>query len=88
MALTEAVKEIKFGYQVLLSMGVKVETPFIVRVDNVGAIFIAENVAVPQQTKHINVRYRFVQDFVLDGLSKIIFVWAADNDADIFTKKC
>lgn len=86
VALSEAAKEIKFVYQVLLSMGIKVETPIIVRVDNVGAIFIAENVAVSQRTKHIDVRYRFVQEFVLDGFLKIIFVRTEENDADIFTK--
>ncbi len=37
VALSEAAKEIKFVYQVLLSMGVRVETPTVVR----GAIFIA-----------------------------------------------
>ena len=63
-----------------------VETPIVVRVDNVGAIFMAENVSVSQRTKHIDVRYRFVQEFVMDGFLKIIFVRTADNDADIFTK--
>jgi hypothetical protein len=86
VALSEAAKEIKFVYQVLQSMGVNVETPIVVRVDNVGAIFMAENVSVSQRTKHIDVRYRFVQEFVMDGFLKIIFVRTADNDADIFTK--
>ena len=86
VALSEAAKEIKFVYQVLLSMGVRVETPIVVRVDNIGAIFMAENVAVSQRTKHIDVRYRFVQEFVMDGFLKIIFVRTAENDADIFTK--
>jgi len=86
VALSEAAKEIKFVYQVLMSMGIEVKTPIIVRVDNVGAIFIAENVSVSQRTKHIDVRYRFVQEFVIDGFLKIIFVRTADNDADIFTK--
>ncbi len=31
--------------------------------------------------------YRFVQEFVLDGFLKIIFVRTAENDADIFAKK-
>ncbi len=69
----KSAKEIKFVYQVLLSLGVKVETPIIVRVDNVGAIFIAENVAASHQTKHIDVRYRFVQEVVLGGFLKIFF---------------
>jgi hypothetical protein len=86
VALSEAAKEVKFIYQVLRSMGVKVKLPIVIRVDNIGAIFMAENVAVSQRTKHIDVRYRFVQEFVMDGFLKIIFVRTGDNDADIFTK--
>jgi hypothetical protein len=86
VALAEAAKEVKFVYQVLLSMGMKIKLPIIVRVDNVGAIFMAENVAVSQRTKHIDVKYRFVQEFVLDGFLRIIFVRTEDNHADIFTK--
>ena len=73
VALSEAAKEVKFIYQVLQSMGVKVKLPIVVRVDNIGAIFMAENVAVSQRTKHVDVRYRFVQEFVMDGFLKIIY---------------
>jgi len=86
VALSEAAKEVKFVYQLLQSMGMKVKTPIIVRVDNLGAIFMAENVAVSQRTKHIDVKYRFVQEFIMDGFLKIIFVRTMDNHADIFTK--
>jgi len=47
---------------------------------------MAENVAVSQRTKHIDVKYRFVQEFIMDGFLKIIFVRTAENQADIFTK--
>ena len=86
VALSEAAKEVKFVYQVLQSMGVKVRLPIVVRVDNIGAIFIGSNVTVSQRSKHIDVRYHFVREFVHDGFIKIIFVRTRDNDADIFTK--
>ena len=38
IALSEAAKEIKFVYQVLISLGFKVKLPIIVGVDNLGAI--------------------------------------------------
>mmetsp|Transcript_11623 Transcript_11623/g.16576 ORF Transcript_11623/g.16576 Transcript_11623/m.16576 type:complete len:154 (-) Transcript_11623:47-508(-) len=41
VALSEAVKEIIFVYQILVSMGIKVEHPIIVRVDNIGAIYLS-----------------------------------------------
>ena len=47
---------------------------------------MSENVSVSTRTKHVDIRYRFVQEFVLDGFLKIIFVRTKMNDADIFTK--
>jgi len=86
VVLSEAAKEIKFVVQVLMSIGIPVKLPVIVRVDNVGAIFMAENVSTSQRTKHIDVRYHFVREFVEEGFIKIIFVRTAENTADIFTK--
>ena len=85
VALSEAVKEIRFVYQLLCEIGIKVELPIIVRVDNIGAIFMSENIQVSQRTKHVDTRLRFVNQFVNDGFLKIIFVRTADNDADLFT---
>ena len=64
----------------------KVKLPIVIRVDNLGAVFMSENVSVSQRTKHVDVRYRFVQEFVFDGFIKVIFVKTEDNDSDIFTK--
>ena len=86
IALLEAAKEIKFVYQLLFGMGLKVKLPIIVRVDNLGAIFMSENVSMLQRTKHVNICYCFVQEFVFDGFFKFIFVETEDNDADNFTK--
>ena len=47
-------------------MEVKVKLPVIIKVDNIGAIFMSENVAVSQCTKQVDSRYRFVQEFVFD----------------------
>ncbi len=58
----------------MLSIGIEVELPVIIRVDNVGAIFMAENVSTSPRTKHVDVRYHFVREFVEDGFIKIIFV--------------
>ena len=44
IALSEGVKDIKFVLNIMESMHIDVELPVIVRVDNTGAIFMAENV--------------------------------------------
>jgi hypothetical protein len=86
VALSEAAKEIKFVVLILLSMGIRVKLPVIVRVDNVGAIFMTENTATTGRTKHVDIRYRFVNEYVEDKFIEIIFVRTEDNDADVFTK--
>jgi hypothetical protein len=85
-SLSDAAKEIKFVFQILLSMGILVELPIIVRVDNVGAIFMTENVSTNSGTKHVDVRYHFVREFVEEGFVKIIFVRSEHNTSDGFTK--
>jgi len=84
--LLEAVKAIKFVVQVLELIGVKVMFPIIVWVDNVGAIFMAKNVTNSQRTKHVDIQYHFVQEFVVDGYIKIIFVKTDENCVDMFTQ--
>ena len=85
-AISEAVKEIRFVYQVMQTMKIEIELPIIVRVDNIGAIYIAENRSTTPRTKHIDIRTKFVNDYIDDGFIKIIFVKSEENDADIFTK--
>jgi hypothetical protein len=85
-AMAEATKEIKFVLQVLESLNLQVEKPTIVHMDNVGAIFVAENASATKHTRHIEARYHFVREFIIDGNIKIIFVMSKDNIADMFTK--
>jgi len=86
VALSEAAKEVKFVYQLLTSIGIKVKLPITIRVDNVGAIFMAENNSTNGRTKHIDIRYRFVNEYVDDKFVEIVFVGTKENVADLFTK--
>ncbi len=85
-AMAEATKEIKFVLQVLESLNLQVEKPIIVHMDNVGAIFVAENASATKHTRHIESCYHFVCEFIIDGHIKIIFVMSKDNIAYMFTK--
>jgi hypothetical protein len=86
VALSEAAKEIKFVAQVLESIGIKVKYPITVHVDNIGAIFMSENVSATKQTRHVHTRYRFVYEEVEDGRIVVRFVKTEDNKADPYTK--
>ena len=47
---------------------------------------MAENITTSQCTKHVNICYHFVREFVKDGIIKTIFIKLVDNKADGFTK--
>ena len=59
---------------------------WLVHVDNVGAIFMSENLGATQRTKHVDARYHYVREFIEEGFIKIIFVKTDENKSDIFTK--
>ena len=86
VAVSEVVKEIKFLYQMLRSMEIKVPLPIKVQVDNVGAIWLANNSSVSERTKHVDLRAHFVRDMIKDQVIEINFVKSAENDSDIMTK--
>ena len=85
-ALCEAGKEIKYVVQLLTEMNIPVRLPVICRVDNMAAIFMAENTSATPRTRHIDIKYRWVSQLVEDGYLKILFVQSADNLSDGFTK--
>jgi hypothetical protein len=86
VATSEAVKDIRFVHYFLVSLGISVKLPIILRTDNIGAIFMAENPSSGVRTRHIHTRYYFVREHVEDGFIKIISVRKNENDAGIFTK--
>ena len=86
VGVSEVVKEIKFLYQMVRSMETKVPLPIKVQVDNVGAIWLANNSSVSERTKHVDLRAHFVRDMIKDQVIEINFVKSAENDSDIMTK--
>ena len=51
-----------FMNQLLGSMKISVKLPFMVRVDSVGAIFMASNITTMSYTKHLDVRHKHVMN--------------------------
>ena len=86
VTVPEVVKEIKFLYQMLRSMEIYVPLPIKVQVDNVGAIWLANNSSVSERTKHVDLRAHFVTEMIKDHVIEINFVKSAENHSDIMTK--
>ena len=79
VAVSEVVREIKFLHQMLRSMEIKVQ------VDNVGAIWLANNSSVSERTKHVDLRAHFVRDMIKNQMIEKI-VKSAENGTDVMTK--
>ena len=54
--------------------------------DKTGAIFMANNTAIGQRTKHVDIRYRFVNDMILSKDLLIEHIRSGDNPSDAMTK--
>jgi hypothetical protein len=86
VAISESVKEIKFIYYLLKDVGIDINLPIIVKTDNIGAIFMAQNASLGMRTRHVDTRYHFIRENLGEGIIKIESVKSVDNDSDIFIK--
>ena len=68
MALSEAVKEVMFIIQLLGSMKISVKDPVTVRVDIEGSIFMVGDIITTLCSKHVDIRYKYVNDYVEDWI--------------------
>ena len=85
VALSEAAKEVKFIWMLVKIMSLEVKLPINVIVDNMGSICMSEKVTTSNRTKHVDTRYRLVNEFAEDRFIEIVFVNTKNNVADIFT---
>ena len=62
--LSEISTEILFVRDVLVLMGIQIQYPIIVHVDNKGAILLAHTKTLGQRKKHIQNHYHFTREYV------------------------
>jgi hypothetical protein len=87
VAMSVAATEIKF----IVSLLTEIDNcppilPSILKEDNTGAIFMAKNTAIGQRTKHVDIRYRFVNDMILAKDLTVQHIRSGINPSDIMTK--
>jgi hypothetical protein len=86
ISILEITKGILFVKQVLELSGQEIDFPINMMVDNIGAIYMAENNMSNNQTKHVNTKYHFVRELIKDGKVKVEFERSEIYDSDIFSK--
>lgn len=86
MALTEAVKESAWIRQFLSTIDFIINEPVPLFEDNIGCIYLAQNAICRQRTKHIDMKYHLIRDYVKAGEVQITAISTTDQTADMFTK--
>ena len=72
--------------KVLQSMLLKVELPFVVEVDNKGAVDLINGWSIGGGTKHMDCRIMFLRELKEDGVIRVQWIPSGENVSDIFTK--
>ena len=84
IVLVESAREFKW-VQYLLHEVYKIETSNIYE-DNQSTIKLIEGEMTGSRTKHIDIRYHFVHQFIKDNEVNLLYVKSEDNIADMMTK--
>lgn len=85
VAAAETVKNI-LNVRSLIRELTTLSEPIELHMDNTGAAAIAQKDLNNQRTKHIDVRYHFIREWVQSGVIKILKVHTSKNISDLFTK--
>ena len=85
-AATQCVQDMLYAMRVVESLGLKVQKPMILRVDNKGAHDLAHNWSVGGRTRHIDVRINFLRELKEEGILELEWIAGDLNSSDLFTK--
>ena len=71
----------------MISIGLKVELPMILEMDNKGAVDSVHNWSQGGRTKHMEIQYMwFLHELKEKGLIRVNWLSGKENSANLFTK--
>jgi len=86
MAASAAATEIVYQRGLMREMGVLLNAPTILHVDNTSAIALIKDAKSCVRTRHIERRYLKIRELVDAGHIELCYVNTTDNHADVLTK--
>jgi histone deacetylase 1/2 len=86
MVVANATAEIIWVQSLLRELGVSQSCPLVLWCDNIGATYLSSNPVFHARTKHIEVDFHFVREWVTQKLLQIKFISSKYQFADIFMK--
>ena len=88
MALSSTCQEVSYLTRFLENIMHADFQPVEIRSDNQGAIALVKNPVKHHKSKHIDIRYHFIRDYLKEDKISLSYVPSDKNVADIFTKPC
>jgi len=86
VALSEAVHEAMWLYQLYGELGYPQTDSILILGDNNGSIAMAKNPKFHKRSKHVDIRWHWVRDLVNDGYVNIVDCRDPEQTADVLTK--
>ena len=74
ITLSECAKDVRFVMQLLTELKANYSKSVVINIDNVSAMFMSENISSSARTRHIDVRLKFVNEFIKEGEITVVFV--------------
>jgi len=86
MALCQASKEAVWMVDFLRNLGVSLQGPMVVNVDNQGSIALAKNPVFHDRSKHIAIQYHFTCDLIKEQKIHLEYITTKDMLVDLLMK--
>ena len=86
ISLSQCINEIVWIISFMKELGFSVPLPVPVYCDNKSAKDLAYNPIHHDRTKHIDITYHRIREFILDGTVRVLHIPTHNNPADLFTK--
>ncbi len=86
VSATQCAQDMLFIMRVLESIGLKVQKPMVLEVDNKGAIDLSHNWSVSGRTRHDSIRQSFLRELEEEQVITLKWIPTDNNSADLFTK--
>ena len=85
MALSMCVRDMLYLHQLLKDI-VTIPLPMVCNCDNLGTVQILNSGNRSSRSKHVDIKYFFVREKIMEGVIKLVHIPSKDNMADLFTK--
>jgi hypothetical protein len=82
----DCVQDMLYCMRLLESIGLQVEKPMILEMDNKGAVDLVNNWSATGHTRHICTKINFLRELKEEGLLKVVWLSNEFMSSDIFTK--